>query len=492
MKYLPLILTTIFTPAILSAKDYTATVKGEDGTPLAFVHAVCPRTDNYAMTDDRGVLWFSDEVFADTDTLVFESMFYENLHISVETLKTGNDVVLRAKTQDLSTIEFYSPASLNKMVTEMAKYFSKNYASDYAAKITILRTVECNGKYREFNGYQGLFSSFNFTQSPPRLPWDDNNRVKYAPLSIMRSDPLAAGSDNLLEVRSVFLPESSSPLKTNYFDHQHITVPTALRALEFYSPLNPKQIKNFSYSVDSSYTNNGQQIVVIRFQTIPEKFWSGTRIFGTGQIHYNCGTHMPEKIVMENHQDQFTNFIRWKTATLLPSATQHRIEVNYSTQNGEIYPRNYSLRINWVNPGDKYIDKDYIYYIKNQSRRDPIGNKLREYEYVSLSDVVLLKGGQKMDVQENMKGTFDHGEIYYYYAPFVQAKWDATPMPGIDRAKLLRDLNANGKTLYEQAAVNSTDGTFYNYSPEFTQKADYYYKHARTTLHTLIYGKSYE
>ena len=53
---------------------------------------------------------------------------------------------------------------------------------------------------------------------------------------------------------------------------------------------------------------------------------------------------------MENHQDQYSMFPRWKVRKLLPSATHHVIEVTYCCQDKQIFTKSIKLNVEWIDP----------------------------------------------------------------------------------------------------------------------------------------------
>ena len=409
-------------------------------------------------------------------------------------------MVLQSKTLTLDAAVVRPSKSAEEMIKEMAASFAKRYAKDYAAKVLQVRTVECNGKYREFNGFQGIFASLNFTQSPPDINFNDKNRMNKSPLTVFRSDPFMAGSDEVLETQAVRFQKntdvkmwSKDALMVEFQNTQNQKILVAKRALELYTPINPKQLKNFFYSIDSVYTSGEERIYVIRFKTRDAAYPKKTKVFGQGYIHYNQSRQLPEKIIMENHQDQYTIFPRWNILTPWPSATQHRLEVNYALQEGFIYTQSVSLTVNWVDPK---VD-NYFYIIKIQSRRNPIKNQLREYEYYGFSEPVLLNSAQieRMKVVMPSFDNDNNSHYYGYFALFDSEKWAHIVLPAcIDRSRLERELSVPGRNLYQQAEANGLDTQYY--SPSATEVAvarlRRYYVDARKILYPMLYHKDYE
>ena len=470
------------------------TVVDEREALVPYVHVVNSRTGQIFLTDEAGVLRFKD--FPDEkDTFVFQSIFYEQLRYTGAELRAMERIVLPAKKQEIESIAVTPGGYAEKQIKNLSTFFSQHYSKDYASLMTHLRTVECNGLYREFVGYQGVFTSFNFSQKEANVFLDDGNQMdNWAPLTMMRSDPFEATGVGILENCSINTSSTTEQwnkeallIKYNNYGGGGAGLPSALiakRSLEMYSPLNPKQLNNFEYRVVD--TQEGGDLVVIHFRTRDEAYPRKTRIFGQGLLYYRLSNKLIEKIVMENHQDSFTMFPRKLQNTLLPSATQHRLEVNYTMQDGHIYTKSIAFLVNWIDP----MQESGFYHIRLNSRRNPIKNKLREYEYIEFSRMVPLDKEQKKEV----KGMLMASGQQAYCAPFIREKWENLPLLGIDRQRLERELNINGKTLYEQAEAN---GLFMEYyyptgTPAAIERFKNYHNLTRRIIYPLIYNEFYE
>jgi hypothetical protein len=388
-------------------------------------------------------------VFATGDTLVLQSIFYEPLSIAVGELGAG-DIVLTARTMDVGAVSVYPAGYTEKFVKKMAKYFSKNRADDYAAKVRWLTTVEANGKYRQFVGYEGLFASVNSTASAPSQYWDDKNERMWFPLTVMKSDALAAGSDDVLEIEFVNSEERGiRGLKSGYLNKQDDPW-IGKRALELYSPLNPKQVGNFTYNITDSYSTAQGEVVVLHFKSKPRTFPSKTRIIGQGYIHCAKESSRPIKVITENIEDHYSTAIRRKDG--FPSVTTHKVEIEYGQTNGKIYTSGITMNIEWIDPG---VEEGQYYAYTQPRRRNPIGNRLKERRHLTFTEPVILDKKMVETLKKN-GGLWGGGEYSFVMtAPFERSLWDNVAMPaGIDREKLFRDLAANGTSLYEQAERN--------------------------------------
>ena len=481
------------------SQSHSFIVRDTEGDVISFLYIASEKGNKTLMSNNEGIVTLQKEDFADEDVLIFQSMFYEPLSIEAGKLMDMKEVVLshRITTIPDIVIKASSEKDVNKLVKEMSKNFSKNTAKDYAAEVTWLSTVECNGKYREFMGYQGLFASCNFTLYSTQMSFDDKNLCYWIPFTVMKSDQLAAGSDDILETRSVTSGAFDiSGLKIRYVNFEDDAW-IGKRALEMYSPLNPSQINNFTYSIDSIYDSPEGEITVIHFKNKPGTFPRKTKIIGQGFIHCLREEARPVKIVTENIEDHYTNFPRIEKGGY-PSVTHHRVEVMYGVSQGKIYTSTITINIDWVDPG---VDTGDYYSYSQQRRRNPIGNKLREYRHLVFSNPVLLNKKQVAIVENNMRKQSRY--TFILTAPFDRTIWENTTMYDIDKQRLFRDLNVNGLTLYEQAEKNAFADNWIKATWESTfqideqrrnelKSAELNYYTQYKPIYRILYGKDYE
>ena len=205
LKYVVLLLFCMASNLEISSQSHSFIVKETDGTVIPFMYIVCEKSNKTLMSNNEGVVVMNINDFAANDTVKFQSMFYEPFYIEVGQLIEMKEVILQDRIINLPDVVVTASGGKNaeNLVKNMSNNFSKNTAKDYATHITWLSTIECNGKYREFMGYKGLFASCNFSLSAVSVDWDDKNKRYLFPCTIMKSDQLVAGSDDILEVRSV-------------------------------------------------------------------------------------------------------------------------------------------------------------------------------------------------------------------------------------------------------------------------------------------------
>lgn len=470
-------------------------VMGDDGFPASFIPMASSATGRIYLTDGEGFVRFNAKDIGDLDTLSFHSLFYESKKITGRELKAStNGLLLPVWTQDLEAVIVVPADYAENLMKKMSFSFAARYNRDYVAKMTYLRTVECMGRYREFAGYQGIFASFNFNQKEDNISFEDANNMNYwAPLTVMRSHPFAPVSNEILENYSVHFSDgprrwNKNELAVEYINSSSGEAQTCLthkRAMEKYSPLNPKQIKNFSYRIHGTEDNG--EVIIIHFRTLDRAYPRKTRIYGQGWLYCRPATGLIEKVVIENHQDAYSIFPRKKMDSLFPSATQHRLEIGYAMQRGKIHTKYVSLDVNWIDPEIK----TFFYRINIQGRKNPIENKLREYEYFEFSDIISVNKQEKEKIEAIMRP----GGGDYYCAPFFESRWRQLPRrANIDRGRLERELNINGETLANQAGQNGEYIEYYliNTPAERFPWIKKYSTDSRNKLYPLIYRQSYD
>lgn len=452
-------------PAI--AQVHQLLLKTSDGEPARYISVLCEKHQFHVMSDASGIVLLDEKRYQPEDSLTFSSIFYRELKIPFGELLKRKELILHPVIVRLDDATVYPTLVVENLVKEMAEFFSENYVKDYASSVTHLRTIECNGRYREFTGLQGLFFSTNFNQSNNKIYFEDKCSLNWLPITVMRSDPFAAANDKVLPKYAIYLPPGSpcphfgkESMKIEYYDFPDQHALTMKRTLEIYSPLNPAQLKNFSYSVNDSYKRDGDKIYIIHFETKAQVFPKRTRIYGKGMFYYNATTKLVEKVVMENHQDQYAMFPRWKVNRLLPSATHHTLEVAYTCRNNRIFTKSLKLNVAWVDP---QVDV-HFYMITLSPRRNPIKNNLKEFENYEFDNFVILDKNKKRQVVPYLP--LGCGDQFYYVAPFDSEAWAKINWTDIDKGKLFRELSLPDRSLWQQAEKNGLDMQFFHGSDQ--------------------------
>lgn len=479
----------------LQAQNNKVVIVDESNNQIPYLCFKSLETNQHILSDINGIITLQKEQFRPSDTLQVVSLFFKNLKIQVRDFLARDSIRLPNSSFTMEEVPVYSSSSLKDILEKLSRNFAEKYARDYAAKMLHVRTVETNGKYREFCGYQGIFASYDFTQTPVKFFWEDKNKVYASPLTVMRSNPFMSNKDEKLTPYAIHGKgsndmRSKNGLKTCYLNVACHNPLEYKRGIEMYTPLNRRQLSNFKYTVADEYENAlNQRIVVIRFETRPEAYPQKTVIFGTGYLYYNSDLEYAERVVMENHQDQYYMFPRWKLKTLTNSATKHIVDITYCIQEERIYTQSVSLDVQWVDPN---IEEEF-YYIKQNSRRNPLKYNLHEYEAVVFSEFVFLNKEKKKKIAPFLQYPA-RGYMLLYAAAFDQARWDKTVLPGVDRIKLFKDLNLKNCPLYIQAQANALDIDYYHTTlePQVKNRMQHYYIQTREKLYPLLYHEKYQ
>ncbi|MEG2070384.1 MAG: hypothetical protein RR034_03310 [Bacteroidales bacterium] len=446
----------------IKAQVHHLLLKAPDGEPIGYVSVLCEKRQFHIMSDAYGIVSLDGKRYQPGDSLTFKSIFYQELKIPFGELLKREELILQPVVIRLDDVIVYPTLVVEDLVKEMADFFSKHYTKDYASLVTHLRTIECDGRYREFTGLQGLFFSTNFNQAYNKLFFKDKSSLNWLPITVMRSDPFVVANDKILPDCAIYLPPGSQyelfskeSMKIEYYDYpdQHALV--MKRALEIFSPLNPSQLRNFSYSVSHSYERDGDKIYIIYFETKDQAFPKRTRIYGKGMFYYNSTAKLVEKVVMENHQDHYAMFPRWKVSRLLPSATHHTIGVTYTCRNKQIFTKSVKLNVEWVDP---QVDKNF-FMITLSPRRNPIKHNLIEFENYEFDNFVLLDKSKKRQVTSYLP--LIAWDKFYYIAPFDSKAWEKIQWTGINKKRLFRELSLPRRSLLQQAEKNGLDMQFF-------------------------------
>ena len=224
-----------------------------------------------------------------------------------------------------------------------AKSFGKDYAPNYVSKLRFINTTKMNGKYCGFVGVKGLYASLDFNQKSYRFNFNDPNFYPFyntLPLISLRS--YAMYNDKILtkHLKDGNSNYSSTTLRdicndSAYLEGGQKIYPAAKRALEIYSPLNAKMVSHYNYNINSILDNG--DLIVIEFSTRDGIFPKKSRIKVSGIMYCRLSTNTIEKIVVENHIDQYSMLPRMSFNDKTVSVTKHRIELNYVRDGNHIY-----------------------------------------------------------------------------------------------------------------------------------------------------------
>ena len=139
----------------------------------------------------------------------------------------------------------------------------------------------------------GVFASLGFNQkSTTKLYWDDRNAMgRLYVCDTFVSESLFPNKNEVnpvLRVTSKDIKKDEDALKSNYVDEFDVSALDRKRAVEIFSPLNPKMIGNYTYKSagtakvngsDAAFEPTSQPIIQPGIQTGIRAVLSGTPFF---------------------------------------------------------------------------------------------------------------------------------------------------------------------------------------------------------------------
>lgn len=264
--------------------------------------------------------------------------------------------------------------SAKSIVREASRDFSKNYA-DYYAPFQIVRTIKSNGSYREVQCAVGVFASLGFNQkSTTKLYWDDRNvmgRLYVCDTFVSESlFPNKNEVNPVLKVTSNGIKKDDDALKSNYVDEFDVSALDRKRAVEIFSPLNPKMIGNYTYKSAGTSKVNGSDVRVIDFISNSKTITVKERIHCSGQLFIDFSGRI-RKIVVKDMDERFTRYIR--NFSEMSLATPYTYTITYGDKKGKIYTSSISQELSWRKPDDAAMS---LYSAECNPCRNPFRNRV--------------------------------------------------------------------------------------------------------------------
>lgn len=471
-------------------QDKTVVIKDDNGTTVPFIVVHNKRSGRSIMSDYEGILTLDKNYLScESDTLIFHSMFYEPLEVTVSSIKAKQEITLHNKTHDIEVVLVVPKIWIREFMEKTAKHFGNNYAKDYASLVTRLSTDELNGKYCQFHGLKGILLSLNFTQEIPDIYFLDPNYPSESlfPLNVMKSNPMGQDAKSLtnpIHISDKHDIWDTKSLQYNYKNYQALYGLIAKRGIEIYSPLNIEHINNFNYKLDGAYIENGDTIIMINFQTDTKISSKQTRLFGQGIIHSRLSNGQIKKVEIQNMHEYYTHGSRLQFKSPLPSATEHDLIITYSDFEDKLVTKSVELIVNWIDPQNK----NKFHSITYPSRPYPVENRLKQYEYYEFSDFVILDSDKSQKVSKYIL-TLETDRIADC-APFSIKEWENINFADIDKEQLFTELKIGNTSLYQQAEMNSywDNGHFSKYALYPREKSKTLYLRTKQELYPLIYG----
>ena len=292
--------------------------------------------------------------------------------------------------------------SARSIVKDAARDFSKNYA-DYYASFLIIRTIKCDGKYREVQGAVGVFASLDFNQKTnTKLYWDDRNAMgRLYVCDTFVSESLFADKNEVnpvLSVNSKGQTNGVDALKVNYVNYFDVSALDRKRAVEIFSPLSPKMVGSYSYKSYGTAKVGGRDVRVINFSSNAKELSIKERILCSGQLFIDYDGRV-QKIVVKDMDDRFTRYVR--NFSPMSLATPYTYTITYGEKNGKIYSESIRQELSWRVPEGGAED---LYCAETNPFRNPFKNRVETDFMMRFSEPRMLESGE------------DHGEATPAYS----------------------------------------------------------------------------
>ena len=306
----------------------------------------------------------------------------------------GASALALPKDQDiLSPSVIQVERGARSIVKGAARDFSRNYA-DYYASFLIVRTVKCDGRYREVQGAAGVFASLGFNQKTnTKLYWDDKNAMgRIFVCDTFVSEylfPDRNAANPVLSVNSKDALSGEDALKVNYVSGFDVSALDRKRAVEIFSPLNPKMIDSYTYKKSGAAKIGGKDVRVIEFSPKAGTISQKERVLCSGRLFIDSGGRV-QKIVVENMDDRFTRFVR--NFSEMPLATPYTYTITYGEKDGRIYTSGIRQDLSWKKP-DTVTGE--MYSAEWNPVRNPFKNRVETSFVMTFSNPKMVKAGGK-------------------------------------------------------------------------------------------------
>lgn len=373
------------------------------------------------------------------------------------------------------------------IVKEAAKDFSKNN-TDYYASFLIVRTIKNNGAFREVQGAVGAFASVGFNQNTKtKLYWDDKNAMgRIFVCDSFVSEVLFPNKNEVnpvLSVNSTDTQKDEDALKVNYSCEFDISALNRKRAIEIFSPLNPKMVGDFVYEDGGKDRLEGKDVRIIKFSSKSKTITMKNRITCSGRLFIDDSGRI-RKVVVKDVDDRFTSYIRnFSGMTVVTPLTY---TITYGEVNGMIYTESIQQELRWELP-ENHLDK--LYCAETNSCRNPFRNHLETSFTATFSNPIMIKD------TKNFGGSYPAYAIHDYYKTRDFDFWRNLLAKETDLERILKDTGCTWESLCKQTFSRSERGLLAVCETEEKAAAEIARIEARTTsareLYRKVFGKNY-
>lgn len=383
--------------------------------------------------------------------------------------------------------------SVRHIVKEAGHDFSKNY-TDYFASFLIVRTIKCNGVFREVQCATGFFTSLYFNQKISKKPFflNKNSMGRLFICDTFVSETLYPNKNEVNPVFAVILnngeEQGLDTFKIEYVSRFDISALDRKRAVEIYSPLNPKMLNNFNYKNLGTKNIGGEDVRVIEFISKSKTISLKNRIICSGQLYINYNGRI-RKVVVKDMDERYISYFRSFSERSL--VTPYTYTVTYGETNGKIYTSGITQDLSWVRPEN---DSCKLYRAEWNTCRNPFKNHLETSVSMRFSNSGILSAKDwAYDYNKDGGGAY---HIIHYIDTRNYDFWKRILLKEIDLNQFMVDTGSTWESLCAQTVSREEREILSLYGSE--QKADRAKKRmvARTKqareLFVTLFGKDYK
>lgn len=308
-----------------------------------------------------------------------------------------------------------------------------------------MRTISASGKFREVQSAVGVFASLDFNQKTnTRLYWEDPNAMgRLYVCDRFVSENLFADKNEINPVLNVVSKdhvEDIDAFKVNYVNSFDVSALDRKRAVEIFSPLNPKMTGAYSYKNSGTAVVNGRKVRVIDFVSNANTVTSKNRIVCSGQLFIDHNGRV-QRIVIKNMDDRFTRYVR--NFSEMTMATPYTYTITYGEKDGRIYTKSIRQELSWIKPGTA---SGPLYSAEWNPYRNPFKNRIETSFVMTFSEPQTVKTDRKGSATSaNTILCYNESRDFDF--------WKRVLSSNIDLGKFMKDTGTTWDTLCAQTVT---------------------------------------
>ena len=476
---------------LFSVNSFSQNIKVEDekGDIVPNLFFKMQYGEEFISSNTEGLIVLSDCSLVDSTSFILVSDFYVAEPFTLGSIKSKGKIVVRYKNLFLSELVVMPQERIKEIVKRAALDFGKKYIEDYMALLDYKRFIYLGESYSQIYLTTGFWYSVNFTQRVPRYHWFDPNPMSlYLPMDSFVSSFYLPGNNVPMTTYRMNVTESYNH---SYSANFNFILLSRKRALELYSPLNPKMINNYTYYIEKSVEGSEGTSYIIRFSTIYGTFPKKTRLYGSGRIYISEKGSITQ-VDIENMEERYSNYFNIKRKTPLALITPYTFSVYYGDSKDGYYTKRVVQDVRWVLPSGVTIEdcnKRRTFHAEYPPYRFPFKNRVRTYtEIIFDYPIVIDKKLGNTIAKRDYPGLFLLKGTNLYIPDINKDFWLKKLQQLPDYEKIKKDLHDSEVPLYEQA-VKSSERRFIRYDGKQPEENTTYQK--MRELYKELFNKEY-